>query len=181
MSDAAPEFSRSISLRQITGRPIELEANEAERAALARRFAIVAIERLAAQVTLDRDGDRVAAEGRLQAQIVQQCAVSGDDFPVSIDEPVAFRFVPAATMEPTHQSAEVAEIEIELEEEDLDEIGYSGETFDLGEAIAQSLALSIDPYAVGPDADAVREEAGLDSDDAPRGPLAEALAGLRKD
>ena len=180
MSDAAPEFSRPVSLRQITGQPIELEAGEAERAALARRFAIVAIDRMVARVTLERDGDRVAAQGDLQARIVQQCAVSGDDFPVSIDESFAFRFVPADMLEPTHESADVADIEIELEEEDLDEIGYSGESFDLGEAIAQSLALSIDPYAVGPDAEAARAQAGIESDDAPRGPLAEALAGLKK-
>lgn len=180
MSDAvpAPEFSRRLSLRQITGQPVELEASEAESSALARRFAIGAIERLVARVTLERDGERVAAEGRLQARIVQSCAVSGDDFPVAIDEAIAFRFVPADTLTP---ESDVADIEIELEEDDLDEVGYSGETFDLGEAIAQSLALSIDPYAVGPDAEGVREKVGLESDDAPRGPLAEALAGLKKD
>jgi len=32
------ELARPVSLRQITGRPYEIEANEAERAALARRF-----------------------------------------------------------------------------------------------------------------------------------------------
>ena len=46
---------------------------------------------------------------------------------------------------------------------------------------AQTLALAIDPYAEGPDADATREKAGIKSDDAPSGPLAEALgAALKK-
>ena len=183
MSSAAPapELSRPVSLRQITGQPIEIEANEAERITLARRFAISAIERQAARLTLERDGDRVFAQGTLDARIVQTCAVSGEDFPVAIEEDLAFRFVPEEALEPTPEQGDVADIEIELEEEDLDEIGYAGEVFDLGEAIAQSLALAIDPYAVGPDADAAREKAGLESDDAPRGPLADALRQLAKD
>ncbi|QYU69205.1 hypothetical protein J4558_03410 [Leptolyngbya sp. 15MV] len=53
--------------------------------------------------------------------------------------------------------------------------------FDLGEAVAQSLGLAIDPYAVGPEAEAARREAGIASDDVPSGPLAEALRALRKD
>jgi hypothetical protein len=68
--------------------------------------------------------------------------------------------------------------EIELEESELDEIPYTGTSFDLGEAVAQSLALAIDPYAVGPDAERVRADSGL-SDQAAAGPFA-ALAALKK-
>ncbi len=50
--------------------------------------------------------------------------------------------------------------------------------FDLGEAVAQSLALAIDPYAVGPSAEQARKDAGL-GDEAASGPFA-ALAGLKK-
>ncbi len=64
------------------------------------------------------------------------------------------------------------------------ELEYEGDSFDLGEALAQTLGLAIDPYREGPDAEAVRNEAGIESDEefdaAPKGPLAEALAGLRK-
>ncbi|MEL7728066.1 DUF177 domain-containing protein [Citromicrobium bathyomarinum] len=173
------ELARPVSLRQITGRPYEIEANEAERAALARRFAIVAISRLVAGVTLDRQGERVAVQGTLTADILQPCAVSGEEFPVHIEEQIALRFVPEGSIHPSLQEGD--EIEIELDEGDLDEIEYAGDTFDLGEAIAQTLALGIDPYAEGPNADAVREQAGIKTDDAPSGPLAEALAGLKKD
>ena len=181
MSDALPrpEFSREISLRQIVGHPLDLEASEAERAALARRFSISAVESLTARVSLDRHGERVAVEGALQADIVQPCAVSGEDFPVHIEEEIALRFVPEGSIHPSLEEGE--EIEIELEQDDLDEIEYAGDSFDVGEAIAQTLALAIDPYAEGPDADATREKAGIKSDDAPSGPLAEALgAALKK-
>ena len=50
--------------------------------------------------------------------------------------------------------------------------------FDLGEAVAQDLALAIDPYAVGPGAERARKEAGL-LDEAAAGPFA-ALEALKK-
>jgi|TARA_R100000049_G_C1953686_1_gene104221 uncharacterized metal-binding protein YceD (DUF177 family) len=171
-----PEFSRPIALRQITGQPLVLEANAQERGDLARRFAVTSVEQLVARVALDRQGDRVGVTGTLEADITQPCAVSGEDFPVAIAEDIALRFVPEGSIHPSLREDE--EIEIELEAEDLDEIEYAGENFDLGEAIAQSLGLAIDPYAEGPNADRTRKKAGIETDDTPRGPLAEALKGL---
>lgn len=167
---STPEFSRPIDRRQITARPVRIEANEAERAALARRFAIVSIGRLEAELELIVDGDAVEARGRLGADIVQSCAVSGEDLAVTIDEPLALRFVPEQPVEGD---------EIELETGELDELPYDGQVFDLGEAVAQSLALAIDPYAVGPNAEKARKEAGI-TDEAATGPFA-ALAALKKD
>lgn len=166
------EFSHMVDLRGITDAPVKLVANEAERAALAQRFGIVAIKRFAAEVSLERDGEQVTANGQLIADVVQPCAVSGDDLAVHIDEPFALRFVPAAEL-PDFEPDE----EIELTAEELDEIPYEGTAFDLGEAAAQSLALAIDPYRTGPNADAVRAEKGLAGAQA-SGPLAAALAGL---
>lgn len=182
MSEAnpQPEFSRPVSLRQIVGTPYEIEASATERTALARRFAISSVDRLVARISLDRQGDRVLIEGSLDADIVQACAVSGEDFPVRVAEKIALRFVPEGSIHPSLSEDE--DIEIELGEGDLDEIEYVGDTFDLGEAVAQTLALAIDPYAVGPEAQAAREKAGIIHDDeATSGPLAEALAGLKKD
>lgn len=167
---SAPEFSRPVDIRGIGDEPVRIEAGQAEREALARRFDLVSIERLEATVTFDVDGAKVDAAGTLEADVVQSCAVSGDDLSVAIREPLVLRFVPETP---------ILEEEIELEEADLDEIPYSGTTFDLGEAVAQSLALAIDPFATGPDADRVRREKGL-SDEAASGPFA-ALAALKKD
>lgn len=166
---SAPEFSRPIDRHRLPSDALELGANEAERAALARRFGLVGIEALSATVTLADDGRAVSAAGRLRARIVQSCAVSGEDLPVTIDELLALRFVPERPVDAD---------EIELSGQALDEIEFSGDSFDLGEAVAQSLALAIDPYAVGPEADRVRREAGL-SDESASGPFA-ALAALRK-
>ncbi|RKF20789.1 DUF177 domain-containing protein [Altericroceibacterium spongiae] len=164
------EFSRMIDRRQIGNDPVKLEASEEECAALAERFGLVRVASLAAEVELEPEKDAVMARGRMQASIVQSCAVSGEDLPVGIDEPIAFRFVP---------DRRITEEELELEEEDCDEIPYSGTAFDLGEAVAQSLALAIDPFLTGPNADKVRQEAGLLDEEA-AGPFA-ALAALKKD
>jgi uncharacterized metal-binding protein YceD (DUF177 family) len=166
-----PEFSRLVDIRQSDGATLRLEPNANERAALARRFEIVRIDTLVAEMELTREGVTVRAEGRLTAAIVQSCAVSGDDLAVAIDEPLQFRFVPART---DHRPEE----EIELEAEDCDEIEFSGTAFDLGEAVAQSLGLAIDPFAVGPGAEEARRAAGIVGEGA-TGPFA-ALGALKK-
>ena len=165
------EFSRMIDIRGIPNGPLKLEANAAERAALAKRIGIESIERFEAEVTLVRGGTTIDVTGRIAAAITQMCAISSEPFATTVDEPLALRFVPE-----TAPSA--AEIELEIDSEASDEIAYVGTQFDLGEELAQSLALAIDPYATGPNADGVREETGL-SDRASGGPFA-ALASLKK-
>lgn len=166
----AAEFSRLIDLRQIGPAPLTLTATDTERAALATRFGLVRLDRMEATVTLQADGDVVTANGRLAADWVQPCAVSGEDLAQRSDARVTFRFVPTGT--PFAPDAE-----IELSEGDCDEIEYSGMHFDLGEALAQSLALAIDPFATGPEAEAARQAAGILSEGA-SGPFA-ALGALK--
>lgn len=168
------EFSRPFDIRGITAEPVQLEANATERAALAGRFGLISIDQLAAELSLEAEGDKVAANGRMTAHFVQSCAVSGDDLPMAIEQDISLRFVPMATLEASEEDEE-----IELETDELDEIGYEGTSFDLGEAVAQSLALAIDPYAVGPDADDARRRHGLVEEGEVDGPLAEMLRGLK--
>lgn len=174
----APEFTRAIKTRSLSADPIELSANESECAALAVRFGIVSIEELRAHITLEKTGSGIAATGPMSARITQSCAVSGEDFPVTIQEQLDLLFVEEAVLT-ARDAGEVNEdgaIEINLFADEADEIGYAGDAFDLGEAVAQSLGLAIDPYAEGPGADTARAEAGLIEDGAPGGPLASALS-----
>ena len=166
-----PEYSVMIDPRQIGIKPVVLEPGEAERRKLAGRFGLSRIDHMRAEVALEAEGQTVRARGRLKAHVMQPCAVSGEDFPVTIDEPIDLRFVPAGTHAPGE--------EIELDAQACDEIEYEGTSFDLGEAAAQTLALAIDPFAEGPGADAFRKAAGL-TDESSSGPFA-ALAALRKD
>jgi uncharacterized metal-binding protein YceD (DUF177 family) len=165
-----PEFSRPIDRRRLPSGPVGLAANAQENAAVAERFGLVRVDKLEASLLLEEQGEAIFARGRLNAEIVQSCAISAEDLPVTIDEPLELRFVPERPID--------AE-ELELHSDELDEITFDGDALDLGEAVAQSLALAIDPYAVGPEAERVRQEAGL-LDEAASGPFA-ALAALKKD
>ena len=167
-------FQRIVKLDRLPVGEVTLTANAEECAALARRFDLPAIKSLCATISLAGEGRDVTIAGKLSAEIEQNCAVSGEPFPNRIDESVMFRFVPADNS----KRASTPDEEIELDSSELDEIEYEGGAFDLGEAIAQSLVLAIDPYATGPDAENVRKAGGLLGSDELRGPFA-ALAGLK--
>ena len=152
-----PEFSRRIDIRNLPDKPLKLEAHAAERTALATRIGIESIERLEAEVTLLRAGTTIDASGWVKAEVIQVCAVSTEPFQVRVDEPLTLRFVQGIA---PHKPDE----ELEIDAEACDEIEFEGTQFDLGEQIAQTLSLAIDPYAVGPDAERVREDSGLLSD-----------------
>ena len=146
------EFARLFDAARLPVGEQLLEASEPECAALAKRFGLVAVKRLSARVIMVADGPTVRATGRLEAQVVQSCAVSGEDLPAKIAEPVALHFVPA--LPPSEE-------EVELDAADLDQIEMDGTRFDLGEAIAQGMALGVDPYAEGPGAKEARRKAGI--------------------
>ena len=165
------EFSRRIDIRNLPADPLRLEASADERAALAKRIGIEAVERLTAEVTLLPVGGVIQVSGRIEAAVVQLCAISNEPLPTRISEPMALRFVRGIT---PHKPDE----ELEIDAEACDEIEFEGTQFDLGEQIAQTLSLAIDPYATGPNAERARKESGL-SDQASNGPFA-ALAALRK-
>lgn len=172
--NAPSELERIVKLDRLPREPLTVTADETEAAALARRFAIEAVHSLEAAVTFAPEGRIVVAKGRLTAVIEQPCAISGEPFRNRIEEALQLRFVPAS-----EQPEIDPEEEIELDSAEPDDIYYEGQSFDLGEAIAQSFGLAIDPYAEGPDAGTTRAKAGL-LDAAPSGPFA-ALAALRKD
>lgn len=163
-----------IKARPLPAGVVVIEASPQERDALAARFGLGAVESLRAEVALEQKPRAIRVAGRLRAAIMQPCAISGEDFPVTIDEPVDLRFVEV------NQRPATPDEEIELEADDCDEIEFSGDMFDLGEAVAQTLGLAIDPYAKGPDADATRAAAGIVQEGEQLGPLADLLAGLKK-
>jgi Large ribosomal RNA subunit accumulation protein YceD len=137
-----PEFSRTLAVAEIPpgGRELGFEANAAERAALARRFGLPAIEALACAFTLRREGRGViAAAGRLAARVVQVSVVTDEPFSAKVEERFAIRFVPAG--------AESKEFDPEAP----DEIPYEDGRLDLGEAASEQLALALDPWPREPE------------------------------
>lgn len=170
MSD---RFAHQLRLDQIRdGERIDLVADEAERKAIAGRLGLNRLERLEAHVALSRTGEVVRAEGRLTARLEQSCVVTGEPVAGCVDEPFALLF----TREP---AAIRPDEEIELAERDCDVVFYDGAAIDLGSAIADTLALSTDPYPRSASADAALKEAGVLSEEQ-ASPFA-MLAALKKD
>jgi uncharacterized metal-binding protein YceD (DUF177 family) len=133
-----PEFSRRVRADSVgpEGLRERLRAAPAERAALAQRFGIESVDRLEATLDLAAEpGGTIRVRGHLAADVTQVCVVTFDPVAQHIEEPVELRFVPAG---------------MELAEDDPgapDEIPMSrGDVLDLGEAVAEQLALALDPY-----------------------------------
>lgn len=140
-----PEFSRPERLDAMgeEARTVRIAADAKERAALAKRFDLIAVERLEAVFAVRREAAGVAVEGRVTGAVIQACSVSGEPLSAFIDEPVALRFV--------HAAAEGEEVELSADA--LDTLPIEGGAVDLGEAAAETLALAFDPFARGPEAD----------------------------
>ena len=166
------DFAHRLPLDSIRdGDRVDLVADEAERRAVAERLDLPSLDRLEANAALERDGTRVRAQGRIRAALEQSCVATGEPVAEHVDEPFDIVFLP----EP--KSIAAAE-EIELAERDCDVVFYDGSAIDLGTAIADTLALAMNPYPRSAGAEAVLKEAGVLNEEQ-AGPFA-ALAKLRK-
>lgn len=169
MSDT---FAHRLQLDRIRdGERLEISADAGERKAIAERLGLDELERFEAHAALERTGDVIRARGRLKAAAQQRCVVTGEPVAAHVDEPFDLMFV----AEPGDHAPDD---EIELSEGDCDVVFHDGAAIDLGSAIADTLALSLDPYPRSAGAEATLKEAGVLSEEQ-AGPFA-ALAQLKK-
>ncbi|WP_138379900.1 YceD family protein [Luteithermobacter gelatinilyticus] len=140
------ELSRPVDITTLpkSGREFVIEGSPEECAALARRFSVVDIRSLQSHCRLepaaDGQGVRFVLKGRVEADIVQLCSISLEEVVEQAQEDFIIYFVDEkyATMAPA------TEIEIRPDEEDLEVMTSS--IIDIGEQVAQQLALAINPY-----------------------------------
>lgn len=165
------DFGHRVALDRVRdGERFELVADEDERKNIAKRLGFPSLGRLDAHATLERDGDRIRARGRLRASLEQSCVATGEPVAEHVDEPFDVLFVP----EPGDGRPDE---ELELAAQDCDTVFYENGAIDLGTAIADSLALSIDPYPRSPAAEDALREAGVitEAEAGPFGSLAKLL------
>jgi uncharacterized metal-binding protein YceD (DUF177 family) len=150
------EFPRLYRLDTLGDAPhkVSIEADAGERDALALRFGLISLDLLSAEAAIAREGDVVTATGTLRAEVVQACVASGEPVPAHLADSFALRFVPPAAIASDEE-------EVELDEGELDTLTYEGGSIDLGEAVAQSLALALDPFPRAANADDALREAGV--------------------
>lgn len=141
------EFSRFVEADSVGTHRMErrIAANPEERAALARRFQLLGIDRLEATVSLKRAGGGVIhVAGEIEAEVTQACVITLAPVPARISESFSAHFADEGRRrEP--------DLDLAFDAEDPPESIRNGH-IDLGELAAEQLALALDPYPRAPGA-----------------------------
>jgi len=125
------------------GAEVTIEANEEQRAELAREHDLESVERFVADLTIRAwKGDGVLVNGRVQASITQLCVVTLEPIRSEIDEEISSIFVPETSKLARHMEREIV---LDPDADDLPE-SFSGDSIDIGEMAEEFFALGIEPY-----------------------------------
>lgn len=134
MKPPVPEFSRPLAVDRVPkGGSVEhLAADAKECVALARRLSLPALHALSAELKAELwRGGGLKLEGRLSADLEQVSVVSLVAFRRKVEFPVLRYFL-------------LADAAAHAEGDDIDVIEQG--SVDLGEVVAETLALELDPY-----------------------------------
>ena len=136
---APPEFSRRVPLARLGPTPFrqDIAATEDERRALARRFDLVALDRLCAAVEVIHQGrDMVLLRATFEAEFVQSCVITLDPVAGAMSQYFALLYGPPDKEE---VAGEIVGDEIAFQPLD-------GPSIDIGEAVAQEFSLALPPF-----------------------------------
>lgn len=146
-----PEFSRPVRVEKLPakGQVVDVSATPDERAALAKRFAILDISHLSARLRLIPvgRGPLVRLVGQLSAEVSQACVVTLEPVAEKIEADFELVFGP-----PVEEDPEIGEIDLSFEAEGPPDPIVDG-AIDVGEAVAESLALELNPFPRAPGAE----------------------------
>jgi uncharacterized metal-binding protein YceD (DUF177 family) len=137
------EFSRPVPVDGLGEEEVvkQIEATADERKALARRFDLLSLESLTATLHLRRLPGKplVRVTGRFEAEVTQACVITLEPVKGRLEGSFArcYSLAPAAAAE--------REVLVDVGEDEPPELVPAG-GIDLGEAVAEQLALEIEPY-----------------------------------
>ncbi len=172
-----PELSRPLAVERLGKQDIETRilASDAERAALATRFGLLALDRFEASVSAHRAGPgaRARLTGHVTAEVVQACVVSLEPVRSVVSE----GFSQLYDLDPSATPAKEVAVAPGIEDDEPEPVGPNG--LDLGEAVAQQLALMLDPYPRVPGASLPPAQDPLGAEDGGKRRPFEALRALK--
>ncbi len=158
-----PEFSRLFPVEPDLGAgsealEFEVSAEAEERAALADRFGLLALESLSAKGVIDvfDGGESARLVALVKADVVQECVVTLDPVASHIEEELVVVY---QRMEEEEETAKLGHREVEIpadEEDDVEPLPEEG--VDVGVAVADCLGLALDSYPRSANADAALAE-----------------------
>lgn len=141
-ADPKPEFSRLIALAKLEHGPITLNiwAEPEERLRIAERFGLLSLDALGAELEVTAIGpDSVRVTGRLHASLAQPCIASLEPVPAEVDDSFTVMWTAGAGW------LDEDDLGLDIEVEGV-VVEAHADAVDLGEAVAQQLALMLDPY-----------------------------------
>ncbi len=140
-------FSRIIRVDTLpkNGETVTIEANPAEREALAASLKLPSIERLSATLTVKRaarGGARVI--GAVQGELTRTCVVTLEPFPAAVEEEIDVRFAPPDNEAEARRRRDEPETVSMIDDDEPDPL-IDGK-IDLGALASEFFALGLDPY-----------------------------------
>ena len=142
------ELSRpfGVSVLPAAGRPLEIISTAAERAALATRYKIVALPSLTASLRITPVPHTlvgvVRVSGTVQAEVEQVCGVTAEPFVARVDTDLERFYAPPS---PKRREPIADEVELDPLADDPPDDIIDG-SIDVGELVAEELALALDPF-----------------------------------
>jgi uncharacterized metal-binding protein YceD (DUF177 family) len=141
---AQPEFSRPVDAPRAPGREAthRIAAIATECGALAKRFGLVTLDRLEAEVRLTLGAAGVVRlDASFAADLVQECVVTLEPVPSHVAEEFVLLFA---------ASRDQRTVVLDSDDETVEPLADG--RIDIGEAVAQQLSLALDPYPRAPGA-----------------------------
>ncbi len=138
-----PELSRPLHVDKIPagGLAEHVVARPLERQALAERFGLLDISLLEADLNVDHaKGRMLAVTGKLTADVVQQCVVTLDPVPARVVDAIDILYAPAGMLDVGANPPHSDELDNDAPEPIVNGV------IDLGELVAQHLAVALNPY-----------------------------------
>ncbi len=156
-----------------TGKAMVVDANAAEREALAGFLGVLSVESAKASLDFRREGERIRVQGRVLAEVTQQCVLTLEPVTALIDEAVHLVFAPPEEAQAAARAAGLPdEHDLVDDDGDLDLHGVDpaavnldllddpdalpdpivNGTIDAGAVMVETIAVALDPYPHAPGA-----------------------------
>lgn len=143
MTGTVPALKLVVAVESLRAGPVTfaLEADAADREALAAAYGLVALRHLVARGEIDRTGKLITVRGHLEADLDQACVVTLEPVAAKLREEIAVDLLESgAPPPPVHEDADPPDI-------------LEGDTIDVGALVEEHFVLGLDPYPRLPDAE----------------------------
>lgn len=141
-------FHKPINVRTLpkSGRQISYIATQDECKLIAKQNDLYAVVSFGAFAELRPwKGEGVSVRGKIDAQIVQPCAVTAESLETEVKETFDLTFVPAASKLARWEPGPDSEVILDAMEDDLPDT-FSGDSIDLAEIWMEFFTLGLDPF-----------------------------------